>query len=221
MPRTDPRGGPRTRERISQAATRLFVDRGFDAVTVADVAREAGVSSVTVYNHFPRKEDLLLDRTPDAVELLRAALRDRPAETDALAALRATALRLADERLPLSGLADGSVPFLRTVAASPALVARTREIAAELQRVLAEELRHGDADRAGHDGHGDADRGGGGRTDPTLLAACCIAGYTTVLVQTARRLIAGDASDAAADNHRERVEALFDTLRNGFGPHVA
>ena len=67
MPRTGERGGPQTRARIAEVAARLFLERGFDAVTVADVAREAGVSSVTVFNHFPRKEDLLLDRTVDAV----------------------------------------------------------------------------------------------------------------------------------------------------------
>jgi AcrR family transcriptional regulator len=71
MPRTGERGGPQTRARIAEVAARLFLDRGFDAVTVAEVAREAGVSSVTVFNHFPRKEDLYLDRAVDAVELLR------------------------------------------------------------------------------------------------------------------------------------------------------
>src|SRR4051812_15470340 len=138
MPRTDARGGPQTRARISAVATRMFLERGFDAVTVAEVAQEAGVSSVTVFKHFPRKEDLLLDRSADAVELLRSAVRDRGG--DVLTSLRAATLRLLDDRHALSGVADGSIPFFRTVAASPALVARAREIAAELQGVLADEL---------------------------------------------------------------------------------
>src|SRR4051812_20151864 len=71
MPRTDARGGPQTRARILEVSTRLFLERGYDAVTVADIARQAGVSSVTVFKHFPRKEDLFLDRADDAVELLR------------------------------------------------------------------------------------------------------------------------------------------------------
>ncbi len=75
MPRTGERGGPQTRARISEVAGRLFLERGYDAVTVAEVAREAGVSSVTVFNHFPRKEDLFLDRSVDAVELLRSGPR--------------------------------------------------------------------------------------------------------------------------------------------------
>ena len=197
MPRTGERGGPRTRARISAAATRLFLDRGFDAVTVAEVAREAGVSSVTVFNHFPRKEDLFLDRQVDAVELLRAAVRDRGG--DVLTSLRDATLRLLDTRHSLSGLADGSIPFFRTVAASQALVARAREIASELQQTLTEELER-DPTFEG---------------DGTLLAAFFIAGYSTVLVETARRLTAGEPPSAVVADHRARLERLFDALRSG------
>lgn len=199
MPRTSERGGPQTRARISQAATRLFIERGFDAVTVAEVAREAGVSSVTVFNHFPRKEDLLLDRIPDAVSLLREAVAGRPDDEDALAALHAAAVRVLDGRLPLSGLADGAVPFFRTVAGSPALLARTREIVAELQGVLRSALEEDPR----FDG------------DAALLSAFVIAGYATVFVESAQRLMAGEAEEAVAVDHRRRVERLFDAVRDG------
>jgi AcrR family transcriptional regulator len=202
MPRTGERGGPQTRARISEVATRLFLERGFDTVTVAEVAREAGVSSVTVFKHFPRKEDLLLDREPDAVELLRSAVRDRAPGVDVLASLRDATLRLVDARHSLSGVKDGSIPFFRTVAASPALVARAREIASDLQRTLAEELER-DPTFEG---------------DGTLLAAFFIAGYGTVMVETARRLIAGEPPSAVADDHRARLERLFDALRSGVVP---
>jgi AcrR family transcriptional regulator len=204
MPRSAERGGPQTRAKISQVATRLFLERGFDTVTVAEVAREAGVSSVTVFNHFPRKEDLLLDREVDAVELLRSAVRDRAPGVDVLASLRDVTLRLVDDRHALSGVADGSIPFFRTVAASPALVARVREIASELQQTLAGEL---DED-PGFDGDG------------PLLAAFFIAGYGTVMVETARRLIAGEPAEAVADGHRARLERLFDALRAGIGSRL-
>jgi AcrR family transcriptional regulator len=202
MPRTSERGGPQTRARISAVATRLFLERGFDAVTVAEVAREAGVSSVTVFNHFPRKEDLLLDRAVDAIELLRSAVRDRAPGLDVLASLRNTTVHLVDARHPLSGLDDRSVPFFRTVAASPALVARAREIASDLQRTLAEELER-DPTFEG---------------DGTLLAAFFIAGYSTVMVETARRRIAGEPPSAVANDHRARLERLFDALRSGVVP---
>ncbi|WP_027344639.1 TetR/AcrR family transcriptional regulator [Hamadaea tsunoensis] len=199
MPRTAERGGPQTRAKISQVATRLFLERGFDAVTVAEVARAAGVSSVTVFKHFPRKEDLLLDREIDAADILRSAVRDRADGTDVRASLREASLRLLDERHALSGVADGSVPFFRTVAASPALIARAREIAAELQQTLTVEL----------------DRDPRFAGDPALFAAFFVAGYGTVLVETARRLVAGDPADAVAADHRVRVERLFQALREG------
>ncbi|WP_328447690.1 TetR/AcrR family transcriptional regulator [Amycolatopsis sp. NBC_00438] len=193
MPRTSERGGPQTRAKIAAVAAQLFLERGYDTVTVAEIAKVAGVSSVTVFNHFPRKEDLFLDRADDAVELLRAAVRDRAPDVDVLTSLRDTAFRLFDDRHPLSGVNDHSIPFFRTVAGSPALIARAREIAAELQGVLAEEL------------------GDGG----TLLAAFFIAGYAAVLTETARRLVAGESPDVVADDHRVRLERLFDALRDG------
>ncbi|WP_426502330.1 TetR/AcrR family transcriptional regulator [Dactylosporangium sp. McL0621] len=201
MPRTGERGGPQTRARIAEVAARLFLERGFDAVTVADVAREAGVSSVTVFNHFPRKEDLFLDRAADAEQLLHATVRDRPAGTGVLASLRAATLGLLDARHPLSGVNDRSVPFFGTVAASPALIARAREIAYDLQRTLAGELG----------------RDPGFTGDADLFAAFFVAGYGTVLVQTAQRLIAGEPHSAVLDEHRARFERLFDALRAGFG----
>jgi AcrR family transcriptional regulator len=202
MPRTGERGGPQTRAKILEVAARLFLERGYDTVTVAEVARVAGVSTVTVFNHFPRKEDLFLDRSVDAVELLRSAVRDHAPGVDVLASLRAAALRLVDDRHPLSGLNDRSVPFFRTVAASPALIARAREIAADLQRTLAEELERDPT----FDGDG------------TLLAALFIAGYGTVLVQTAGLRTAGEPPDAVLDDHRRRLERLFDALRGGVVP---
>lgn len=104
---------------------------------------------------------------------------------------------------PLSGVNDRSIPFFRTVAASPALVARAREIASDLQRILAAELAR-DPTFEG---------------DGTLLAAFFIAGYGTVLVETARHLIAGEPLSAAVvDDHRTRFERLFDALRSGVVP---
>ncbi len=199
MPRTGARGGPQTRARIREVANRLFLERGYDAVTVAEVAREAGVSSVTVFNHFPRKEDLFLDRTDDAVEFLSSAVRDRAPGVDVLTSLHAQSMHLFDDRHPLSGVDPRSEPFFRTVAESPALVARAREIASELQRTLARELE----DDPAFDGDG------------PLLAALFIAGYSSVMVETARRLIAGEPSSAVVDDHRARLERLFGALRGG------
>nr|WP_042178204.1 TetR/AcrR family transcriptional regulator [Kibdelosporangium sp. MJ126-NF4]CEL13046.1 Transcriptional regulator, TetR family [Kibdelosporangium sp. MJ126-NF4]CTQ98732.1 Transcriptional regulator, TetR family [Kibdelosporangium sp. MJ126-NF4] len=202
MPRTSERGGPRTRARILEVANRLFLERGYEGVTVAEIAREAGVSSVTVFNHFARKEDLFMDRAVDAADLLRSAVRDRAPGVDVLTSLRDTSFRLFDSRHPLSGLADRSVPFFRTVAESPALVARARAIAFELQTMLTDEL---DRDPA-FDG------------DATLLAVFFIAGYSAVLTQTARHVIAGEPTSALVQGHRARLERLFTALYDGVGP---
>ena len=157
------------------------------------------MSSVTVFKHFPRKEDLFLDRVDDAVELLQAAVRDRAPDQDVLASLRAVTLGLVDTQHPLSGVDERSAAFFRTVAESPALVARAREIAADLQGTLAEEL--------------DGDRSFAG--DGGLLAALFVGGYGAVMVDTARRVVAGEAPSALVDDHRARFEALFGILRDG------
>ena len=200
MPRTGERGGPQTRARIREASNALFIERGFDAVTVAEVAREAGVSSVTVFNHFPSKEDLFLDRADDASELLRSVIRDRAADTGVVATLRDATLTLFEERHPLSGVAPLSLGFYRTVAGAPSLVARAREIAAGLQQVLTDELERDPA----FDG------------DAGLLAAFFIGGYSALMVQTAGRLLAGDDYETVVSAHRTRLDTLFDALDGGF-----
>lgn len=63
-----------TRQRISDTATGMFIAHGFDEVRVADVAVACGVSEKTVYNYFPTKESLLLDREPDMIEAVQRAL---------------------------------------------------------------------------------------------------------------------------------------------------
>ena len=76
MPNRGDRGGSKTRAHIADVATGLFLERGFDNVTIVEIAAAAGVSKVTVFSHFERKEDLLLDRLPDVVEIARAAVRE-------------------------------------------------------------------------------------------------------------------------------------------------
>ena len=74
------------RQLLSDTATRMFLDRGFDAVRVAEVAEACGVSEKTVFNYFPTKESLVLDRLEAIVESLRVGLAD-PAVPPVQAAL--------------------------------------------------------------------------------------------------------------------------------------
>ena len=190
----------RTRERISQTATALFLERGFSEVTVAEVAAAAGVSKVTVFAHFPRKEDLLLDLAPEAVALVSAAVRDRPAGVGPVPALRALAVHLAEQRHPLSGLTAGSAPFLRTIASSPALLSRAREQLAELEQALGDALT--------------GNRPGGDTSDPEprLLAALVVAAYRAVVTGTVAQVMDGGPTPAIVADHRRRLDQAFDVL---------
>src|SRR5215470_10876795 len=64
------------RQKLSDIATAMFLERGFDAVRVAEVAEACGVSEKTVFNYFPTKESLVLDRLQATVESLRTGLAD-------------------------------------------------------------------------------------------------------------------------------------------------
>src|SRR6476469_228298 len=68
-----------TRASISGIATQLFVQRGFDRVTIGEVAAAAQVSKMTVTNYFPRKEDLVFDMREHVVSGPAGAVRHRPA----------------------------------------------------------------------------------------------------------------------------------------------
>ena len=72
----------RTRQLIAETARRLFAERGFAAVTVAEIAREADVAEKTVFNYFPTKEDLFYSRLDAFERELLDAIRERePNET--------------------------------------------------------------------------------------------------------------------------------------------
>jgi AcrR family transcriptional regulator len=81
----------RTREQIAGAAARLFAERGYERVTVRDVARAAEVSEQTVFNYFPAKENLVLDQDEALRDRLTGLIRARPAGTSPAAAIRAEA----------------------------------------------------------------------------------------------------------------------------------
>lgn len=143
----------RTRLAISQIATRLFNERGFEAVTVAEVAAAAEVSVATVFNYFETKEDLFFDREGELIAAHCRFVRERkPGESITEALRRAFHAAIADG-LPwaISGdgavlpAADAQVRFVRTIEASPALRARARlaldRTESALAQTIAEETR--------------------------------------------------------------------------------
>jgi AcrR family transcriptional regulator len=137
-----------TRELIADAARRLFADRGFDAVTVAQVARAANVSEVTVFNYFPTKEDLFYGGMQFFEERLLDAVRERAPGESVLEAFRRPVLEglkrlAADERAEVIAVAGN------LISASPALEAHEREIVAGYTRLLAEQLAEEAGAKAG------------------------------------------------------------------------
>ena len=78
----------RTRLHIADTAARLFAERGYENVAVTDVAREAEVAEQTVYNYFPTKEQLVIDRDQQVQEGLSDLIRSRPPGITAAAAVR-------------------------------------------------------------------------------------------------------------------------------------
>jgi AcrR family transcriptional regulator len=129
-----------TRQRLSDVATELFFARGFDAVTIEEIAAAANVSKPTVFNYFARKEDLFLDREDDVKLLLREALGERPKGQSPIDALRRLVDRLCEEKHPFARIDSETVGWWRVVAASPSLKARLREIGDEVIEGLAVEL---------------------------------------------------------------------------------
>lgn len=125
-----------TRQSISDAATRLFNERGFDHVTVDQIAEAADVGRKTVFNHFARKEDMFFDLDEAAREDLCAALRHGDGDVKPLEALRLFAHRIVAEQRPYIRFFDGSVKFIDTINASDTLKARARAIRDEVSAAV-------------------------------------------------------------------------------------
>jgi AcrR family transcriptional regulator len=129
-----------TRQIISDAATRLFLERGFDGVTVDEIATAADVGRMTVFNHFRRKEDMFFDRDEEGREILRAALRQCEPGVAPIETLRLLVHRLVAERRPFVQFSAASQGFVETIEASETLKARARAIRDELAQVVTEAL---------------------------------------------------------------------------------
>ncbi|WP_149828741.1 TetR/AcrR family transcriptional regulator [Streptomyces tailanensis] len=130
-----------TRQRISDIATALFVEHGFVTVTIADVADAADVSVNTVYNYFPAKEDLFLDRGKDVVHRLARWVRGRDAGESAAAAVLRELREEVETVSPRVGLTKDCQHFLRVIHEAPGLRSRLWSVQQEVQENLETALR--------------------------------------------------------------------------------
>ncbi len=134
----------RTRQAISDVATVMFAEHGFEQVTVAQIAAAADVSVKTVFNYFATKEDLFYDRAGELIDGLVATVAERPAGSTVTEALHRL---LADNCIPFSGAGwrmlrdplgyERFQAFVRTERESPALCARRLVVAHSWAPILA------------------------------------------------------------------------------------
>jgi AcrR family transcriptional regulator len=120
-----------TRDALARAALELFVERGYDETTLAEIAEVAGVSTRTIFAYFPSKEDILFATMQTMRDALAQALADRPAGTDALTALQDFILSSAYEKTELDHKLG------QVIAADATLSSHKRARIAEFQEVLA------------------------------------------------------------------------------------
>ena len=110
------------RQSIAATARRLFAERGYDAVTVADVAAAADVSQKTVFNYFPTKEDLAFAGREEGIAQFVAAIRERPPDTPVLEVFRTITHSVLD--VFVAGEAEDLVTVARIIRGAPALQER-------------------------------------------------------------------------------------------------
>lgn len=127
-----------TRQTISDVATRLFMERGFDRVTVDEIAEAADFGRMTVFNHFPRKEDMFFDREQETHDMAFDAIRSRAADRSPIQALGDLAHRMVDRPQESFPLFTATRAFVETAQASEALKARARQMRDDFIRALAD-----------------------------------------------------------------------------------
>jgi AcrR family transcriptional regulator len=133
----------RIRETISVTASRLFLERGYDQVSITDIAREAEVSRRTLFAYFPTKEDLVLQRFADHEDEAARAVRARRPDQPPLEALRDAMLIALKQHDPNTGLNDDPeiIAFLRLITSTESLAARLTRYTARGVAALTEALR--------------------------------------------------------------------------------
>ena len=190
----------KTRLAISDIATKMFIERGFDQVTVMEVAAAADVSVATIFNYFETKEDLFFDREGTVIEVLRRVIIERKAGETISSVLHRQALSAIDAGLPQL-MAHGA-SFLRTLEGSSALRARMRLGFEKTEAALAETIAEETAAVAG---------------DPTpQIAAAMLVSIQRMLLESAfGAVLRGDAVAPTKRKLRQACDRAFALLEGG------
>jgi AcrR family transcriptional regulator len=199
----------RTRQLLVDTARRLFSERGFEQVSIAEIARVAEVSPATVFNYFPSKEDLVYSGLETFEQRLLAAIRERTSGETVLDAFACFVLEprglfvVKDEEE-----AEQLIALTRMIAASPALLAREQQIFARYTDTLAKLI----ADETG---------AGAGDLRPYVAANALIGVHRALIGYVRERLAAGDPDRRRlARQTRERGEAALALLADQLGRYA-
>lgn len=190
-----------TRDRLADVAAALFAEHGYDEVSIQDVARHADVSDQTVYNYFPAKHDLVLDRAEEIRQRYGRVLAERPSRTSPAEALR----RLVDADIqrffdddPV--LARGQFPAL--CLGSPVLRRFALESREQQTNTIADAIT---------------------QTSPTIPAivakahaAALISVIQTITDSVGASVLSGAAPAAAANDMQHAADVAFDELERQF-----
>jgi AcrR family transcriptional regulator len=206
----------KTRTEIRSAAQRLFDERGFDAVTIADVAAEADVAVQTVFNHFATKEELFFaDRVP-WVEGSATAVRERGSDETPLGALRRHLVGTVGALVSAYDT-EAHRRFAGAVEASPDLRAHELRLTYEAERLLAEALTEAWAAGAAPCGSPAPDEPGVGAA---LIAATWLGAARALVLNQRARLDDPDAGMPPAEAEA-LADRVFGRLERGLAAEAA
>ncbi|WP_329498604.1 TetR family transcriptional regulator [Kitasatospora herbaricolor] len=196
-----------TGRKLWTVAISLFVERGFDQVSVAEIAAAAEVSKMTVFNYFPTKEDLVLLPMEKHTGEVAETVRDRPAGCSAVAAVRDQYLAALDAQDPASGLCDQQavLDVLRLIRDTPALALRARAASVRAEELLAAELRTASGD--------------GDDLTARLAAAQLLATRRTLVMANQRRMVAGEPAGSVLPEARANALRAFALVEHGLGDY--
>jgi AcrR family transcriptional regulator len=198
----------RTRQLIADTARRLFAERGFEAVAVAEIAREAEVSEATVFNYFPTKEDLFYSRLEAFEEELLHSIRERSPGESVIGAfgrfLTTPRGLLAADPEQVEQLAA----ITRVITESPALLAREQQIYAKYTDALAKLLAiETDASP--------------GDPEPWVVAHTLIGLHQAAVDYSRREILAGTRNPTLARRVRRQTQQALKLLSNGLADYPA
>lgn len=194
----------RTRETVAGVALRMFLDSGFDNVSVAEIAEAADVSKMTVFNYFPAKEDLVMHHIADHADEYARVITERPAKQAPLDALREHFLAALAAHDPSTGLSDSEdfLAFSKMVFTTPTLMMRVSAQAANQEETLtaafAETLGTGEDDVV-----------------PYLAAHQVVATLQALGTRNTQRMHAGQRAEDVHETAAVEADAAFDLLARG------